>query len=268
MINTVWYLVCPNQQQQSHGLLNGLVGDCRSFQRLDLPSLLKIVKSLCHSLWCHSRLCINDNRSLPLQLLASIITKSAQMTCCLEICQYHKVKVLTKTAEEAGPRLVNTARILSVLLLHVLQVCAACPIKERILELAHRHWLGSPLLGIRSTALEQAIAVQDCRAATQLISYAACCHTHCHCDNARQQAAALRDGIGEDKPKCPKCPKRRALNLPSLACYVISMRMSICVNQSWTRLQNLSGVPDILTSNSVATLKWRVQQYCNMGLRC
>lgn len=121
--------------------------------------------------------------------------------------------VPTKTAEEAGPRLVNTAGILSIPLLHVLQVCTACPVKERVLEFAHRHWLRSARLGIGSTALKQAIAVQDCWTAAQLISYAACCHTHCHCDNARQQAAALRDVAGEDKPKCRQRPLRQCTRL-------------------------------------------------------
>ncbi len=107
--------------------------------------------------------------------------------------------VLTKTAKKAGPGLVNTVRILAVLLLHVLQVSATSAIQKRIFELAHWHRLGRSL-SISPTALEVAIAAEERRSAPQLSGSAPRCHSHRHGDT-RDSKQLCREKLAQTSQK-------------------------------------------------------------------
>ena len=51
------YLVSTDKKQQTHGLLNRLVGDGRCCERLNLTALLERMVCLCHLLRLNSLLC-------------------------------------------------------------------------------------------------------------------------------------------------------------------------------------------------------------------
>ena len=104
MVRTT-YLVSTDKKQQTHGLLNRLVGYGRCCERLNLTALLKRMVCLCHLLRLNSLLCtaeynavsmLNHVHPLPItcQLHTLVSLNCYEVSVAIYICTHQSNRVL------------------------------------------------------------------------------------------------------------------------------------------------------------------------------